>query len=597
MYNSCAPFNCGNFLNISYPFWNLNTQPNYCGRPEFTLDCQNGLLTMEILSQKFRILDINQSSQVLRIARDDLWSFVPGKEFPCPKHYINVEIDSHFFHYTSNNEMYTILYECGDLPNSYFTPSFQIPFEVMGCYIEGKFQSTYVVSSSKLTDFNAVNCKNNITVPGKKNSLPNKSRITKGILIQGFEVRWNGVGEDRCRACTKYGGRCGYKRVENSFLCLSKRSSASKGTWNLKKKIITGVISTVLATLAVITSIYFYKRYNIHSRNLSLQPFRLDSQRISKSQNFGVEHFIFKDLYKATNHFDKKLGNGGSAEVFYGKLPDGREVAVKRLFNGVNNEQHFLNEINILAGARHSNLILLHGCTSPDSRRALIVYEYVPNGSLSDHLHGDKATPNKLPWDIRMRIAMETADALSYLHLSHIIHRDIKTSNILLDAEYHVKVADFGLSRLFPNNQSRVLTIPKGTLGYVDPEYSQTNALTYKSDVFSFGVVLIELITSLRAYDRNRKDDGVNLYDMAIKRSQDQTLHDIVDHTLGFDTDSMITQMINGVAELAFRCLQSSSDMRPTMEDVLKELKEIQPQVAGSSTPNDEIVLLNNDLA
>ncbi|XP_058788261.1 LEAF RUST 10 DISEASE-RESISTANCE LOCUS RECEPTOR-LIKE PROTEIN KINASE-like 1.1 [Vicia villosa] len=104
-----------------------------------------------------------------------------------------------------------------------------------------------------------------------------------------------------------------------------------------------------------------------------------------------------------------------------------------------------------------------------------------------------------------MRITMETAGALNHLHASDIIHTDIKTSNILLDAEYHVKVADFGLSRHFPNDQSRVLTIPQGT--YVDPEYNRTNALTYESDVFSFGVVLIELITSLCAYDHNRKDD------------------------------------------------------------------------------------------
>ncbi|XP_058784330.1 LEAF RUST 10 DISEASE-RESISTANCE LOCUS RECEPTOR-LIKE PROTEIN KINASE-like 1.3 [Vicia villosa] len=314
---------------------------------------------MEMMSQKFYILHINQSSQVLRIARDDLWGFLPGNAFSCPKHYTNVEIDSHFFHYTSNNEMYTILYECGPLPNSFFTPSFQISFEVIGCYMEGKFHSTYVVSSSKLTDFNAVNCNNSITVPGKKNSLPNKSCVMEGILVQGFEVRWNGVGEDRCDACTKYGGGCGYKKVENAFICLSKRSATSKG-----------------------------------------------------------------------------------------KLPDGREVAVKRLFEyGVNKEQQFLNEINILARTDHPNLILVYGCTSLKSRRALVVYEYVPNGFLSDHLQGDKATPNKLPWNIRMRTTVETAGALNHLHASDIIHRDIKTSNILLDAEYHVKAADFGLSR------------------------------------------------------------------------------------------------------------------------------------------------------
>ncbi|KAI5441676.1 LEAF RUST 10 DISEASE-RESISTANCE LOCUS RECEPTOR-LIKE PROTEIN KINASE-like 1.2 isoform X2 [Lathyrus oleraceus] len=340
----CASFNYSNFINIIYFFWNLNTR--YCGHTKFMFDCQNGRLSMEMMSQKIYILHINESSQVLRIARDDLSDFHQGTN----------------------------------------------------CNIEGKFHSVYIVSSSKLVDFSAVKCKNSIEVPGKNNSLPNKSSVMEGILVEGFEVRWNGVGEDRCHACTKYGGRSGYNREENAFMCLSKRSATSKvpsRTWNWKKKLILGVISNVFATLVVITSIYFYKRHNIHSRDLFLQPFRLDSQRISKSQNFGVEHFIFKNLYKATNNFDKKLGDGDSAEVFNDKLLDGREVAVKRLFKfGLNKEQLFLKEINILARTIHPNLILLYGCTSLKSRRALIVYEYVRNGSLDDHLHGDKATPN-----------------------------------------------------------------------------------------------------------------------------------------------------------------------------------------------------------
>ncbi|KAI5441666.1 hypothetical protein KIW84_010936 [Lathyrus oleraceus] len=316
----CAFFSCSNFINIIYYLWNLKTR--YCGHTKFIFDCQNGRLSMEMMSPKIYILHKNESSQVLRIARDDLWDFHHADKLSCPKHYINVEINSHFFQYTSNNEMYTILFECGPLPNSYFSPSFQISFEVINCNIEGKFHSVYILSIFKLVDFSAVKCKNSFEVPGKNNSLPNKSSVMEGILVEGFEVRWNGVGEDRCHACTKYGGRSGYNREENAFMCLSKRSATSKvpsRTWNWKKKLIIGVISTVFVTLVVITSIYFYKRHNIHSRNLSLQPFRLDSQRISKSQNFGVEHFIFKDLYKATNNFDKKLGDGGSAEVFYGK--------------------------------------------------------------------------------------------------------------------------------------------------------------------------------------------------------------------------------------------------------------------------------------
>ncbi|CAK8534107.1 unnamed protein product [Lathyrus sativus] len=609
MYTSCEPFSCGNFINITYPFWNINTQPSYCGHPEFMLDCRNGSLTMKIKDQKFHILHINQASQVLRIAREDMWDFIPGDKYLCPKRYTKVDIDFHFFNYTSNNEIYTMLYECGPLPDSYYSPSNQYNFKVMSCHMEGKFHIVYIVSSAKLTDFSVMKCKNNITVLGKKNSLKNNSRATKDVLDEGFEVRWNGVGDDTCHNCIKHGGRCGYKRAENAVMCLSKESTLPKGKWNWKMKLTTGVISSMLATLVIIASICIYRRHNnnsyaesyIHSPSISLQP----SKRISKSKNFGVEHFIFDDLDVATEHFsdDNRLGDGGSGEVFRGKLLDGREVAVKRLFEYTRNkEKQFLNEIEILARVVHPNLVLLYGCTSLISREAMVVYEYVSNGSLYNHLHGDKETSKKLPWNIRMRIAVETADALKYLHASNIVHRDIKSSNILLNAECHVKVADFGLSRIFPIDKSRVLTTPQGTLGCVDPEYKKTQELTYKSDVFSFGVVLIELITCLRAYDDiSRKDGDVFLYKMAMKKIQNQTLTDIVDNTLDFNSDSKENQMIKGVAELAFLCLQVSSDMRPTMEDVLENLlniqgvNEIQPEAGISSNPDDEIKLLNSD--
>lgn len=156
-----------------------------------------------------------------------------------------------------------------------------------------------------------------------------------------------------------------------------------------------------------------------------------------------------------------------------------------------------MNEVEILTRLRHKNLVSLCGCTSQHSRELLLVYEYIPNGTVADHLHGDKAKPGSLPWPVRMSIAIETANALAYLHVSGIIHRDVKTTNILLDSNFCVKVADFGLSRLFPIDATHISTAPQGTPGYVDPEYHQCYQLTEKSDVYSFGVVLIELVSSM----------------------------------------------------------------------------------------------------
>lgn len=235
-----------------------------------------------------------------------------------------------------------------------------------------------------------------------------------------------------------------------------------------------------------------------------------------------------------------------------------------------------MNEVQILTQLRHKNLVTLYGCTSKRSRDLLLVYEYIPNGTVADHLHGKRAKSGLLSWPVRMNIAIETAEALAYLHTSDIIHRDVKTNNILLDNDFHVKVADFGLSRLFPTNVTHVSTAPQGTPGYVDPEYYQCYHLTEKSDVYSFGVVLVELISSLEAVDTNRHRHDINLANMAVNKIQGHSIHELVDPSLGFSTNSSAGRMTTLVAELAFRCLQQDRELRPSMQEVLETLRGIQ---------------------
>ena len=153
-----------------------------------------------------------------------------------------------------------------------------------------------------------------------------------------------------------------------------------------------------------------------------------------------------------------------------GYLVDGRVVAVKRLYNNsYRRVEQFVNEAAILARLRHPNLVMFYGCTSKESRELLLVYEFVQNGTVADHLHGHRAAEHALPWPLRLNIAIESAAALTYLHAIEppIVHRDVKTNNILLDTDFHVKVADFGLSRLFPLDATHVSTAPQGTPGYV----------------------------------------------------------------------------------------------------------------------------------
>lgn len=235
-----------------------------------------------------------------------------------------------------------------------------------------------------------------------------------------------------------------------------------------------------------------------------------------------------------------------------------------------------MNEVEILTKLRHKNLVSLYGCTSRRSRELLLVYEYVSNGTVADHLHGEIAKDAPLTWAVRMKIAIETASALAYLHKSDIIHRDVKTNNILLDDNFSVKVADFGLSRLFPNGVTHISTAPQGTPGYVDPDYHQCYQLNDKSDVYSFGVVLIELVSSMPAVDISRHTSDINLASLAVNRIQRSAFDELIDASLGYKTDADVSRMATMVAELAFRCLQLEKDMRPSMDEVLSSLNEIQ---------------------
>ena len=169
---------------------------------------------------------------------------------------------------------------------------------------------------------------------------------------------------------------------------------------------------------------------------------------------------------------------------------------MKRLYkNNYRRVEQFLNEVDILSRLLHQNLVILYGCTSRMSRDLLLVYEFIANGTGADHLHGSRSAEQGLTWPLRLNIAIETAEALAYLHAVEIIHRDVKTTNILLDNNFHVKVADFGLAAFVGRDFSRVLTTIRGTVGYLAPEWLSGVAITPKIDVYGFGMVLLEIIS------------------------------------------------------------------------------------------------------
>ncbi|XP_074300555.1 LEAF RUST 10 DISEASE-RESISTANCE LOCUS RECEPTOR-LIKE PROTEIN KINASE-like 1.4 [Silene latifolia] len=244
----------------------------------------------------------------------------------------------------------------------------------------------------------------------------------------------------------------------------------------------------------------------------------------------------FSELEEATNHFspEKQIGKGGFGNVYHGTLTDGREVAIKRMYDRSNQKvEQSLNEVDILAKLRHKHLVTLYGCRSQQGSELLLVYEFISNGTCTDHLRGSKANLGLLTWPVRLNIAIETASALD------VIHRDVKTQNILLDKDLSVKVGDFGISRLFPVDLSHVSTTPQGTPGYVDPEYYRYFQAAAKSDAYSFGVVLAELLSSKKVMDSARQRDDINLANMFKNRYLNSAMDEFVDPLLGFENEDV----------------------------------------------------------
>ena len=227
----------------------------------------------------------------------------------------------------------------------------------------------------------------------------------------------------------------------------------------------------------------------------------------------------------------------------------------------------------VLTQINHSNVVKLFGCCL-ETKVPLLVYKFITDGTLSNHIH-DKSLSSLLSWEKRLKIAIEIAGAFAYLHSStsiSIIHRDVKTANILLDNDYTAKVADFGASRLVALDQTQLNTLVQGTCGYLDPEYMQTSQLIEKSDVYSFGVVMAELLTGKKAFSFDRPENDINLaisFASAIK--EDRLLQIFEDHIV---SESNIEQL-NEIANLIKRCLSLRGEDRPFMKEVAKELERL----------------------
>ncbi|KAG8663607.1 probable serine/threonine-protein kinase PBL21 isoform X2 [Manihot esculenta] len=345
-----------------------------------------------------------------------------------------------------------------------------------------------------------------------------------------------------------------------------------------------GIVIIAIISLLIICSCAFREGKPKGSPKETVKPRTVDAVPAGGSlpHPTSTRFLAYEELKEATNNFEPAsiLGEGGFGRVFKGVLSDGTAVAIKRLTNGgQQGDKEFLVEVEMLSRLHHRNLVKLVGYyTSRDSSQNLLCYELVPNGSLEAWLHGPLGVNCPLDWDTRMKIALDAARGLAYLHEDSqpcVIHRDFKASNILLENNFHAKVADFGLAKQAPEGRANYLsTRVMGTFGYVAPEYAMTGHLLVKSDVYSYGVVLLELLTGRKPVDMSQPSGQENLVTWArpILRDKDR-LEELADPRLGgkYPKEDFVR-----VCTIAAACVAPEANQRPTMGEVVQSLKMVQ---------------------
>ncbi|KAL3530752.1 hypothetical protein ACH5RR_010074 [Cinchona calisaya] len=306
-------------------------------------------------------------------------------------------------------------------------------------------------------------------------------------------------------------------------------------------------------------------------------------------QSPNLKSFSYSDLKMATRNFrpDSVLGEGGFGSVFKGWIDEnsfaatkpgtGIVIAVKRLnLESFQGHREWLAEVNYLGQFCHPHLVKLIGFCLEDEHR-LLVYEFMPRGSLENHLFRRGSYFQPLSWNLRLKVALGAAKGLAFLHSAEtkVIYRDFKTSNILLDSSYNAKLSDFGLAKDGPTgDKSHVSTRVMGTYGYAAPEYLATGHLTAKSDVYSFGVVLLEMLSGRRAIDKNRPSGEHNLVEWAKPYlTNKRKIFRILDNRLEGQYSLYVAYR---AANLAFRSISMDPRFRPNMDEIVKELEQIQ---------------------
>ncbi|KAK1264798.1 G-type lectin S-receptor-like serine/threonine-protein kinase SD2-5 [Acorus gramineus] len=366
----------------------------------------------------------------------------------------------------------------------------------------------------------------------------------------------------------------------SSFIKVSKNRGASATNSRKHVAIIIVVVIAILTVLVLATIIYAAIR-RLRRKNPPFDPDSSDEDYFLESMLGRPVRFTYGELERATANFSTKLGGGGFGSVYQGKLPDGTRIAVKKLEGIGQGKKEFRAEVSIIGSVHHLHLVRLKGFCAEGSHR-LLAYEYMSRGSLDRWIFGGEIC--QLDWEKRFNIALGTAKGLAYLHEdcdSKIVHCDIKPENVLLDENFLAKVSDFGLAKLMTREQSHVCTTMRGTRGYLAPEWITEYAISEKSDVYSYGMVLLEIVGGRKNYDPGEADsEKAHFPTYAWKMMEEGRLEEVVVNA-GLEFDERVMRVV----KVALWCIQEDVMMRPSMARVVQMLEGVVcvPQPPASS--------------
>ncbi|XP_037452611.1 probable LRR receptor-like serine/threonine-protein kinase At4g20450 isoform X2 [Triticum dicoccoides] len=356
-------------------------------------------------------------------------------------------------------------------------------------------------------------------------------------------------------------------RVGNNANICANGTACGSSRKKINGALLAAIVIPIVAVIAIFVVLFLLLRQKLKGKDKRKTTGPEDESALLENREFS-----YRELKYITSNFSQEIGKGGFGAVFLGYLKNGNSVAVEvRSDSSSQGGKEFLAEAQHLTRIHHKNLVSLIGYCK-DKNHLALVYEYMPKGNLQDHLRGSTSKP--LTWEQRLHIALDAAQGLEYLHIAckpALIHRDVKSTNILLTTDLGAKIADFGLTKAFSDSKTHITTEPAGTMGYLDPEYFRSYHISEKSDVYSFGVVLLELITGRPPVIPVSDSVNVHVGEWVQQSLDHGTMESIVDARMVGDYD------INSVwkaADLALHCKREVSRERPTMAEVVAQLKE-----------------------